>query len=135
MSDQKEKKDLTPQDLIVEAKQIVALVEDRGQGQAGWGRDACEQAHTAARMALQALVYHYQPNVNLDVPIQDLFGLLSPSYIRIPPEVERATALSFYAEATGERTASGECAEAIALAQNVVSWAEIVLGASRSVTR
>lgn len=112
-----------------DAQTIIARIEDAGGAGDPTSGDACYQAYLSAKTALQALCIHYNQEFSEDTPMEDLFGMLSPSYLRVPSEVQRAQALAQYA--TPRATAGNNCTEAVALAQNVVSWVEVVMAAGK----
>jgi hypothetical protein len=115
--------------MLAEAQTLVNRLEDTGQSGEASGRNACWEAYLAARAAVQALCIHYNQEFTEDTPLDDLFGMLAPSYLRVPPEVQRAQMLSQYA--TPRAPAGGDCTDAVALAQNVVAWAKVVMDAGK----
>jgi len=119
-----------PREWLNRARSNLALASQRVPGV--YLEDLCFLAQQAAEKALKAVLIHRRVRFPYIHDLGKLITLIEQSGIPVPESVRRAVILSDYAVESrypglAEPVTSEEHAEALALAQQVVDWAERVV--------
>jgi HEPN domain-containing protein len=94
--------------------------------------DLCFDAQQAAEKALKALLLHRRVAFPKTHALSDLLTLVQQSGIEVPTEIRQAAVLTAYAVESrypgiAEDVTAEDHAEALALAERVVRWAEALV--------
>ena len=108
-----------------------SLARARMVVQGGYIEDACTDTHQAAEKALKAILLHLCGSFPRTHSLEALVELIGAEGVDVPTRVRRAGRLTVYATARypwpQEPVTGEEHAELVAIAADVVSWAESVL--------
>jgi HEPN domain-containing protein len=124
-----------PEEWLQRAKGNLALAKQRKPKDAYW-EDLCFEAEQAVEKAVKAVLRSRGIDFPKTHDIGELLALLARSGQKIPQPIWKADSLTTYAVETrypgpAESVTRSEYREAVALAQQVVKWAEHILSPKR----
>jgi len=124
-----------PREWINRARSGLTLARARGEGV--YLEDLCFQAQQAAEKAIKALLVHRKVRFSYVHDIGQLLSELEGSGFPIPDPIRKAARLTRFAvftryPATVTSVTENEWTEALALAEEVVHWAEGILAPAPS---
>ena len=125
----------TPEEWLRRAKGNLALAKQRKPKEAYW-EDLCFEAEQAVEKALKAILRSRGIDFPKTHDIGELMALLDRSGQKISQDLWKADSLTTYAVETrypgpAEPVSRNEYREAVALAQQVVKWAESIVSPKR----
>jgi HEPN domain-containing protein len=121
----------TAQEWLKRARGNLALAKQRKPKEAFWD-DLCFDAQQAAEKSIKAVLVHRKIDFPKTHNIRALLELVDPTGTQISKEIWQAIDLTNYAVETrypgpAEPVTRNEYRQAVALAQKVVKWAEIIV--------
>jgi HEPN domain-containing protein len=121
----------TAQEWLKRARGNLALAKQRKPKEAFWD-DLCFDAQQAAEKSIKAVLVHRKIDFPKTHNIRALLELVDPTGTQISKEIWQAIDLTNYAVETrypgpAEPVTRNEYQQAVALAQKVVKWAEIIV--------
>jgi|SRR5712692_1423929 len=124
----------TPQEWLRRAKSNLARAKQPKPDEAIW-EDLCFDAQQAVEKALKAILVFRGADFPKTHNIRVLLTLLDSAGQQVPPEFRKAIGLTTYATVSRypgevEPVTEDEYREAVALAEQVVQWAEQILSSS-----
>jgi HEPN domain-containing protein len=120
-----------PRDWLARARSNL-LLAGSGRQSGVFLEDLCFEAQQAAEKALKAVCVFYKIEFPKTHSLVTLTGLLEQAGVQLPPEVREADALTSYAVQArypdwDEAVTESEYERALAIAGDVITWAEEVI--------